>query len=353
MDEARDQGGPAGFRLARIGDLRELEGGTYWPQLQPHFAHPQFRTLRYRLDGAARGVEAAGRPVAVRGASGIGGIEVAYIADRLAARMTIEQDGIPGYCLTAISRGSLAFSGGAGVRDVAAVDDRVGLIYRGTPGTILAAAAAHERTALWIGAGSLGQRLAALLDGPIGQEVVFDPVFAWDTPHGQGLRRLLRLMQEELAGPLPFAGSEIASRSFADLLLYTLLHAAQHSHSRHLLRPTPTATPGIIRRAEDFIRAHLEAPIALHDIAQAAGCSVRSLQIGFRRFRDTTPLAAIRQARLAAARDALAQAGAGDTVTTIALRFGFTHPGRFAAAYRAAFGEAPQATRRQAGRDRR
>jgi AraC-like DNA-binding protein len=351
LDEAPDQGAGGGFKLARIADLRDLEGGTYWPQLQPHFANPHYRTLRYRLDGSARGTEGAARALAVRGASGIGELDVAYIADRLAARLTIEQGGIAGYCLTAVTRGALAFSGAPGVRAVQGVDSRVGLVYRGAPGTTLAAAGDHERIALWVGAESLGRRLAALLDGPIDQEIAFDPVFSWDSPQAQGLLRLLRLMREEVAAPLPFAGSDLARRSFSDLLLYSLLNAAPHNHSHHLLRNAATATPGIVRRAEEYIRAHLESPLALHDIASAAGCSVRSLQAGFRRFRDTTPMAAIRQARLAAVRDALRAAAPGDTVTDLAVRFGFTHPGRFAQAYRAAFGESPRASLGRTDRD--
>ena len=35
MVEGRDNGEPKGFKLARIADLRDLEGGTYWPALQP------------------------------------------------------------------------------------------------------------------------------------------------------------------------------------------------------------------------------------------------------------------------------------------------------------------------------
>ena len=99
--------------------------------------------------------------------------------------------------------------------------------------------------------------------------------------------------------------------------------------------------PGTLRRAEAYIRAHVEEPIALHDVATAAGCSVRSLQLGFRRYRETTPLLAIRQARLEAARKALRSGGAGATVTELAQRFGFANPGRFTRLYKAAFGESP------------
>jgi AraC-like DNA-binding protein len=347
--EGRDNGEPKGFKLARIADLRDLEGGTYWPALQPHFQKPHFKTLQYRLQGGTRGGADHGRTVALRGASGVGDLDVAYIADRLAATLTIADAGIPDYCLTAVSRGRLNFTGVPGAKAMTEIDEKVGLLYRGVPGTSLTAGGDHQRLAVWIPAASMGQRLSALLGGPLAREVVFEPVFDWRAPHAQSLQRLLRLMAEETASPLPFAGSDIASRSFADLVLYTLLHAVPHNHSRQLLREASPATPGTVRRAEQFIRAHLEDPIALHDVADAAGCSVRSLQLGFRRFRDTTPLAAIRQARLEAAREALLAGEPGDTVTNLALRFGFGNPGRFAQFYKAAFGESPREALRRRG----
>jgi AraC-like DNA-binding protein len=332
----------AGFRLARICNLEELEAGAYWPRLQPHFLKPHFRRLRYRIEESPGDGRAAARPFSVRGASGIGEMDVAYIADRLAATLGIADGGIPDYCLTDVSRGSLDYAAAPGRREALTVDGNAGLVYRGTPGTTLAATGDHERLAVWIPVATLNQRLSALLDGPVTKELAFEPVFDWNA--APGLRRLLRLLVAELGSTGSFAGSEVASRSFTDLVLYTLLRTVPHNHSERLARPGGSAAPGIVRRAEAYIRAHLEEPIALHEVAAAAGCSVRSLQLGFQRFRGTTPLSAIRDARLEAARDALHAGAEGCTITDLALRFGFTNPGRFARIYRAAFGEAPHDT---------
>jgi transcriptional regulator GlxA family with amidase domain len=79
----------------------------------------------------------------------------------------------------------------------------------------------------------------------------------------------------------------------------------------------------------------------LHEVAEVSGCSVRSLQLGFRQFRDTTPAAAIRRARLEAARQILAFGEGSRTVTDVAFEYGFTNPGRFAGLYKATFGVSP------------
>ncbi|WP_413992486.1 AraC family transcriptional regulator [Labrys okinawensis] len=332
---------PEGFRLARIRDLQDLEGGVYWPQLQPHFLKPHFKLLRYKIQEGAR-ADRTPKFFSVRGASGVGELDVAYIADRLAATLTVTGSGIPDYCLTAVSRGALEFGGAPGARTALGIGRSVGLVYRGAPGTTLSATGNHERISVWIPATSLNQRLAALLGRPLTKDLAFEPVVDWGAAPAQSLRRLMELMVEELRAPTPFAGSELAIRSFTDLMLFTLLRAVPHNYSDHLARAGGPAVPGIIRRAEAYIHAHVEEPIALHEVAEAAGCSVRSLQLGFQRFRETTPLAAIRLARLVAVRDALRCGDIAGTVTDLALRFGFTNPSRFAHDYKAVFGEAPR-----------
>jgi len=90
-----------------------------------------------------------------------------------------------------------------------------------------------------------------------------------------------------------------------------------------------------------------ETAITVSDVAAQLGVSLRSLQGGFRHWRATTPNAFLRQARLRLVRGELARSGADTNVTTVALRYGFSHLGRFSAYYRSAFGETPSATLRR------
>jgi AraC-like DNA-binding protein len=53
-------------------------------------------------------------------------------------------------------------------------------------------------------------------------------------------------------------------------------------------RPAGGAPTGLERRAERFIEDNAERAIRLADVASAAGVSPRTLQLAFRRFRDTT-----------------------------------------------------------------
>lgn len=90
-----------------------------------------------------------------------------------------------------------------------------------------------------------------------------------------------------------------------------------------------------------YMRAKLGAPVALADLAQAAGASVRSLNILCHRHHGVAPMELLRNLRLDAAH-AQFVARPEASVAEVALAFGFGHPGRFAAYYKQRFGRLPK-----------
>jgi AraC-like DNA-binding protein len=328
------------FRLARLHDLDELESGIYWPRLQPYFVKPYFRRLTYQVSGRRPPDQKPGQILSTRGASGLGELDIAYVADRYSTLMKITETGLPDYCLTLVSRGSLTCFGTSTAGSFEA-HGTVGLIYRGLPGMTLSASQDHERLAIWIPAASLQQRLAGLLGGAVSEDIVFDPIVDFSSAPGKRIKRLVWLLTEEFGEAHPFSGNDITSKSFTDLLLYSMLQVLPHNYSERLARAANSSAPATVRRAEDYIRFHAAEPIALHEVAEAAGCSVRSLQLGFRQFRGITPTAAITQARLDAVRRAFNDGDVAGTVTDVALQYGFTNPGRFSSLYKTAFGVSP------------
>jgi transcriptional regulator GlxA family with amidase domain len=92
------------------------------------------------------------------------------------------------------------------------------------------------------------------------------------------------------------------------------------------------------------MRANAAAPIRMEQVANAAGCGVRTLGAVFRQFGGTTPLAALHAIRLDKVRAELDGRGADASIAEIARRYGFTNAGRFNAAYRRRFREAPAET---------
>lgn len=109
-------------------------------------------------------------------------------------------------------------------------------------------------------------------------------------------------------------------------------------------RAPASATLPRLRQLEDHIEAHLDQPLTVADLARAVNSSVRLVQQLFARERGTTPMAHIRRLRLERVRHDLLHPDAGTRVLQTATRWGFEHPGRFAAAYQQAYGESPSAT---------
>lgn len=144
--------------------------------------------------------------------------------------------------------------------------------------------------------------------------------------------------------PLDHAG--VAAR-LEEFMIHALLHGQPHNYQDVIAGERWTASPKQVRRAEAHMRAHAEEPLRLVQIAAAAGCSIRALQLAFRTFRDTTPMAMLRQLRLDGVHAALSQSEPeATTVTAVAARFGFYNAHRFVQDYRKSFGQSPSETLR-------
>lgn len=141
--------------------------------------------------------------------------------------------------------------------------------------------------------------------------------------------------------------SPAAKTPFEDYLLTLLLHQHPNTYSEELAAPAPVAVPGIVRRAESYIIENAATSLAIPDVAAALGVSVRSLQEGFRQWRNTTPNEFLRDTRLRLVHEELLRSDDSTDVTSVALRHGFNHLGRFSGYYHAAFGEHPRVTLRR------
>jgi AraC family ethanolamine operon transcriptional activator len=102
----------------------------------------------------------------------------------------------------------------------------------------------------------------------------------------------------------------------------------------------------VVRRADDYLRAHLGGPLSVLDLCRELAVSERALHYAFQEVRGLSPMAYFRAVRLNAVRQELKAAAAAGTATVhaVARRFGFWHTGELAAAYRRLFGELPSQT---------
>lgn len=169
----------------------------------------------------------------------------------------------------------------------------------------------------------------------------------------QGVRnwiRMVSLFTVELFRPGSILHEPLVGMPFADSIVRGLLLATDHSYRSTLDGEATDPPPRAIRAAIDIIETEAHLPLTLPTLAARTYVSVRSLQQGFRVHVGTTPMTYLRDVRLRRARQELHDSDPStDTVASIAVRWGFSNFGRFAAAYAARYGEKPVMTLRRRG----
>jgi len=189
----------------------------------------------------------------------------------------------------------------------------------------------------------LEQAMAAYLDAPV-EEIVFAPTLKLDAEPGRTIAmqvaHLARLAEED--APQRQAALQQIAQAVAHSLLWT--HDNDRRAALFRLPDTTQGEPRRIADALDYIDAHIDDAIDHAALARHCGCSLRALQTAFKRHRGETLTEAIQARRLALLRERLLGGVGDDSVTDLIYASGFTHLGRAASAYRAAFGERPSDT---------
>ncbi|WP_239018272.1 AraC family transcriptional regulator [Sphingomonas flavalba] len=193
--------------------------------------------------------------------------------------------------------------------------------------------------------------LEGLLRQDVGQHraaLVFSPDPVPIAGHAASFMRFVRAMVDDMDEQDTGFMHPRTMASTEEMLGRLLLSAVLHNHSDDYLSDSgSTAVPYYVRRAEELIRERYADPLTLSDLIAAAGVSGRSLHLGFRRFRDDSPMGYLKRYRLRRARDMLNTArDSGLTVTDVALANGFPHLSKFSQDYARQYGELPSATLR-------
>lgn len=194
----------------------------------------------------------------------------------------------------------------------------------------------------------LERYLQNLLHQPVRRPLRFHTTIDLTGP-GQGIASAVLTLRRALercgkAGPPPVLAAEIEHT-----ILTTLLLTQRHNYTDTIFSAPTLPAPRAVRRALELIDSAPSRALTVADLAVHAGVSERSLHAAFRRQLGTSPMSYLRHRRLDQAHDELLRLDptTGVTVTDVALRHGFTHTGRFAAAYRQRFGELPSTTLRR------
>ncbi|MEX0283268.1 MAG: AraC family transcriptional regulator [Paracoccaceae bacterium] len=194
----------------------------------------------------------------------------------------------------------------------------------------------------------LTEKLEALLGAPLTRSPDFGLGACDIAGHGQPLRCAVEGLKSLTTMP-DTPGTRHMAAAFEEAFMHALLFGVENDMSAAIhAGALSTACPRAVRLAEEYIEAHLCDPICIEDLVRVSGVSSRSLFDSFNRFRDMTPMRFVKFRRLHKVRAALMAAGDMDSVSSVAIEWGFNHLGRFARDYAKAFGESPSDTLRLA-----
>jgi AraC-like DNA-binding protein len=154
------------------------------------------------------------------------------------------------------------------------------------------------------------------------------------------------MLIDELSGR-PECAARASIAHLETMLVVKLLETQNSNYFERLKPQSCRIAPQHVRRVERFIVDNVGQPISLEQLVEVGGVSARALFDGFKRFRGCSPMAYLRSVRLERVRQDLLCAREGETVTTIACRWGFYQFGRFAGQYRQTHGELPSETLRR------
>lgn len=141
-----------------------------------------------------------------------------------------------------------------------------------------------------------------------------------------------------------------ASRSLHTLedFIPLLINSIPHSSTPLDLSLRSPRRFDLVKQADEYMRAHLEASITLISLCKALHTSERPLNYGFHEVFGVSPMAYLKTLRLQAVRTQLQRADPAATeIAEIANRFSFQSLGHFSRDYKTMFGELPSETLRQ------
>ena len=161
---------------------------------------------------------------------------------------------------------------------------------------------------------------------------------------GARLKQLLDYVIDELGHNDLVVKNPALRKSYERNLLSALLSLPHNKRETLLEEHHHQIAPGIVRRAEEYMRAHSNEAISIIDLLRLSGCSRRVLFSAFRNARNYTPMEFLTELRLQRVREKLLKPHPEASISSIALDCGFTHFGRFSQVYRKRFGERPSDT---------
>lgn len=193
---------------------------------------------------------------------------------------------------------------------------------------------------------ALQAHLSRILGRDEVEPFVISPQLDLRTGPGAAWWNFTRTIATALDSTIGLATHPMMSAPLSEAVMTGLLLAADHPYREALEEWTRPAPPATVRRAMDVIEERAHQALSIVDIAAAVGCSVRALQIAFKKHLNETPHQHLKRVRMDRAHSMLRASNSDTSVAEIAQACGFNQVGRFAVQYRQIYGVSPKVTLR-------
>ncbi|MFV0282396.1 MAG: AraC family transcriptional regulator [Castellaniella sp.] len=270
--------------------------------------------------------------------------EVTLSRLRYGATVTIDPDPLENFYLVQmpVAGGACIQSNGLGIDS----DTRLASVLNPDDEVRMRWLAGNDQLMLRLSRSLVERTLVGLLGHPLDEPLRFDLGFRW---REQAAWRCLLDYLADCAVQCPdLVQNKLVLSSLEQLAASVMLSSHRHNYSRASPARCGAVLPRHVRRVQDYLQAHVHEPITIDQLALVAGSSVRSLYAGFRDFLGVSPMSYLHALRLERVRAELV-GGDARNVTGVALRWGFSHMGRFSSDYKRRYGETPSQTLRRNG----
>jgi AraC-like DNA-binding protein len=182
----------------------------------------------------------------------------------------------------------------------------------------------------------------------VARQVAFEPAIVTTKGAARTWMQLLSVLARDVFRPDTAVTQPLVAVPFVEGVIQAFLLATDHPYRPLLNSQARFVAPQAIRPAVDIIETEPHLPHSVTSLARRCGVGSRALQQGFARHLGISPMTYLRQVRLRRAhQDLLTADPSVETVASIAKRWGYSNPGRFAAAHAARYGETPAVTIRR------
>jgi AraC-like DNA-binding protein len=195
---------------------------------------------------------------------------------------------------------------------------------------------------------ALERELGAALDVPATSPLPLGATFGLAAGPGRSWLALIRLLHAEVRHADGLSLLPHLLRRWRELAVSGLALAVEHPFGDGSAGQPTARRPRTVKRTLDAMHAEPGRPFTAAELADIAGVGIRVLQESFRQHVGVPPLTYLRRLRLEGVHTELSRAGPEQvSVSEVATRWGFTHLGRFAGAYRDRYGVPPSQTLRE------